>query len=624
MKNPGMRFLRAAQTLTLAVFCSILAVDRTASAQDDPSGIWQIVEPTHVAPGRHDIPEHTWTLTITRQAGVYRVESGPNEPAKWNIEIRPWDFVLRRPWTFRGNAPERVRNLWQHRKETHEIRLALSADGDNLTGQRNGYWIRWNEQGDITELEAYKHEVTATRLPPPTPADLYRHFLDLQMMLQILADGYRNLPDSGFDAPPEGLRALQYRIDLISHYLRIHELFENQTPLERPGPPDPLKPGPKPLSHEDLFVVANAYLGLLQEPVPSETAIFWTGVKWRDTSGKPLYFSTAHEGEVLRTVLTFQDIKDQRARVRRRLMMAAELTIGVTNLLPGGAIPELTLVATTGRSVYGDHVGFFGRVLALGAIALELAPVAIPAVRAGINSAGRRLPQGMQEELMRYLTDRNTLRSRIDGTAGGAVAREQIQADWLRHYDAGFERRTSGIPISAETIAKDGIPIPARGIDHYAYPAKSVPGANGIVRELKLKQKFSGTWSRSETSLNNIQVRSVGEKSIRDAINQAGGAAQVDQLSWPWILDRAIRGHRRAVQVGAHQEAAAARDLIQRFTNGQLTRQLCIMTDAGEVFSRAGTLTGPKANALSSFIDDIVPTPVLQNIAKEYLRTAGN
>lgn len=473
-----------------------------------------------------------------------------------------------------------------------------------------------------------------------TPAALHDYFVSLSLALRSGRQAVDLAAELGVidRARADELRSLlEYRLTLVERYLDIHALFESSNLLQMPGVPDPQNPGPRPLSREDIFAVANAYTLLLQEPAPH----FWRGVirtdiTWNRVDGAPLYFGTEHESAVVATALRYIPIADQRARIRRRLRLMSEITMDALHFIPGGSIAENAYVAANGETLYGEPVGTLERVLAVVEIGGEVSEVLVPILRARIRAAGSRsggsgsgLNSANLDEVSRYLRDRDGLARRLNANAdpGDSVSlrNEIIQEDWVRHIDALADRQSSRIALNRSSFDADGNVLPDRGIDNYAFPGRRAADQIGIVREMKVTERPFEGWRRSWAQ---IRPRAMSTPEFKALLRDTPDAnLHAHSLSWAWIADRAIAGHRSALdrmadaagetaRQTARHEAAAARDLMERLVNGQLKREHHVMQTNGEVF-----IATERVIAETGLIQEELPYDVVVGAVRKYLQT---
>ena len=400
---------------------------------------------------------------------------------------------------------------------------------------------------------------------PFSPKESFNAFTAMEAELDALLDRKELFPENF-------IKLVKYRRTLVRRYLKIHKLYTLKRNLEMPGVGGPAGKV-RALTEDDLFAITLIYGKLLQEKMPSTLASIHYKVAWRDANGSKIYFSSENEENMINTALSFIAVNEQRRRLRKYMEAMVEGTMGTLNFVPGGTLAENTYVLVTGRSIKGKEVSTTSRVLSLAGIGLELLPVAGGVLKAKWIKSGKKAQHPLFNELNNV---DSKLRQQLRGAerAGSKpwqirVVKEDIMTRWIADYDRLMGLQSRSLNTSKSSVNKHGHPQPARGIDSYAVSKNPTTGTVGIVREYKRLKSFPG-WIRSRLSLGKKKVNIPGLHTKNVAC---------DQASWSWIIDRAIKAHKRAVSKGLTAEANASRDLLRRFVKDKLKRQVIIMTD---------------------------------------------
>ena len=409
------------------------------------------------------------------------------------------------------------------------------------------------------------------------------------------------------------IKLIKYRRSLIRRYLRIFNLYATKKPIEMPGVAKPVGKI-RPIDENEIFVITLLYGKLLQEPMPKSLGSFSYKVVWKDTKGSRIYFETQEEENQLNTSLSYIAVNDQRRRIRKYLDALVDGTMGVLSFIPGGTLAENTYVLVTGRSIRGKEVSTTTRVLSLAGIGLELAPVAGGVLKAHWVKMGKKA----HHPLLRELNDVDSkLRQQLRGAEKPGtkrwqvrVVKEDIMTRWIADYDRVMGMKSRALSTSKSSVNKHGHPQPARGIDSYAISKTPTSKSLGVVREFKRLRSFPG-WVRSKLSLGNKKVNIPGIHSKN---------VNCDQASWSWIVDRGIKSHQYALKKGLTEEARSARDLLSRFVNGKVKRQVIVMTDDALIHtSREVTLGRILREATNPKTGKSVSIDELKKAATNYL-----
>lgn len=460
-----------------------------------------------------------------------------------------------------------------------DVELTYDASEDLLEGSYDTHRAIWDASTrTLDEVVEVEHELVMTRelAIPFSPADARRRYGAYEQALTELLAYVDSFADERVPIFPPGYReAAEYRRGLTRRYLRIDGIYQAGTPVEFPGIPRPGASPVRPMELADLYTVSVAYGKLmLEEDVPSQTGAFAADLHWADSDGT-IYFATDHEDTQVALALTYASIDAQRRRLRNYLTALLEGgVLGPTSFLPGGTLAQDVYTLTTGRNLYGRPASVPERIFAVADIALQTAPITVGALRYAARSNRAVHP------LMEELRNTNQLLRRLEGAAGTgnrfnvATTREMIMTQWLDDYNRvmGFEGRA--LPTRAQAFTRaEGRPLAVSGIDDYVTPMTRNAGDIAIVREYKRAAGFDGNWSSaSRIGLSNNQVRIPGLHAANTPARQA---------SWSWFVDRGIKAHRYAVRNNLPELTRHSRELLTRFANDRLVRQVIVMSDDG-------------------------------------------
>ncbi|HKX08713.1 MAG TPA: hypothetical protein VJN67_10990 [Stellaceae bacterium] len=455
-----------------------------------------------------------------------------------------------------------------------DVSITYDSTLDMLNGDYGDYHAIYDKDthalDDLKRNPITIHLVRELRIPfSPEQARQRYKLYDLAFTAQLDEIAARGATEPLYDNT--ALRNFQYRRKLARRYLQIDGIYTAGTTIEFPGIDDPNMPKVRKIALGDLFTICMIYGQLLADKVPMQTGSFSNKLVWNDAKGSRIYFDTEQEESRLNTALTYKSIQEFRAKLRRTFGAAVSGTLALAAFIPGENLPTDIYILTTGRNIAGQPASRSETLWAVADFGLQISPIVVGVLRA--NAVQARI----ENPLINELRNVSELKARLDAAGGNALTKEAIMTAWIGDFDRVMGMKSQPLVTSKQAFSGDGAPLAQRGLDSYATPAEGRAGMLATIRELKRLQDFDGQWSSADAAGlkgdTPVKIPYIHDSQVR-----------ADQASWSWIVDRAIKAHRYGLDNNLPEQTAAARELLVRFSNDRLARQVIVMTDEGEIF----------------------------------------